>query len=495
MSHDPLILVIDQGTSSTRAILFDHRLRRVRTAQIPLASQFPRPGWVEQDPEAIFDGVVHAIEQVLAPGGVQQVAGVAIANQRETTIVWDRDDGRAIHPAVSWQCRRTATVAEALRAGPAGEQVHQVTGLIPDAYFSGPKVAWILDAVPGARARAKRGRLRFGTVDTFLTSRLTAGRIHATEPTNASRTLLMDIRRDAWDEELCRLMGVPMAMLPEVTPSAARIEGVKLPGRSSPVPIVGRTGDQTGALLGQRAVAWGQGKCTYGTGAFLLVHTAATPVTAGRGLLTTPACRIDAAPAFAVEGSVFQAGSVIQWLRDELGLMESADQSAALAAAARGSRDVFLVPAFAGLGAPHWDPRARGLIAGLTRATSREDLVRAALESIAHQVDDLLQAMRQGQGPVPRALWVDGGAAANDYLLQAQADLSGIEVVRAADAEATATGAVLLAGIGLGLWDASGLPPAPPPAARFQPHIDEHERAQRRDGWQRAVDRARGWAR
>ncbi len=493
MTSDPLILVIDQGTSSTRAILFDRRLRRVGTAQIPVASQFPRPGWVEQDPEAIWDSVVQACAQVLASGDGERVAGVGVTNQRETTVVWDAADGRAIHPAVSWQCRRTAARAEALRAGPDGERLRRVTGLVPDAYFSGPKIAWILDAVPGARARAERGELRFGTVDTFLVSRLTQGRVHATEPTNASRTLLLDIRSETWDEDLCRLMEVPRAMLPEVTPSTARIEGVRLPGCPGPVPIAGRTGDQTAALLGQRAVEAGQGKCTYGTGAFLLVHTGSTPVAAPGGLLTTPACRIDAGAAFALEGSVFQAGSVVQWLRDQLRVIGSAEESAALAAAASGPRDVFLVPAFAGLGAPYWDPSARGTVVGLTRATTREDLVRSALESIAHQVDDLLEAM----GPLPglRSLWVDGGAAANDYLLQAQADLSGIEVVRAGDPEATATGAALLAGIGLGLWDASRLPPAPPPGGTFAPRIDAEERRRRREGWRRAVERARGWAR
>lgn len=453
----PYLLAIDQGTTGSTALLIDRSLRVVGKANREFPQIFPQPGWVSHDPEAIWQSCLRAIADVLVQTGTsgEQIAAIGITNQRETTVVWERSSGKPIDHAIVWQCRRTADVCHSLQQAGHADAVRTRTGLPIDAYFSGTKVAWLLDHTPGARQRAERGELAFGTIDSFLVWRLSAGSAHVTDPSNASRTLLYDIHQRRWSDEQLALLNVPASVLPEVRSSAevyAHTQGV--PGLPDGIPISGMAGDQQAALCGQLCLQPGSAKCTYGTGAFLLMQTGSKAVASRHGLLTTVAWQVGDRFDYALEGAVFIAGAVVQWLRDGLGVIEKASEIEALAKTVPDSAGVVFVPALVGLGAPHWRPEARGLIAGLTRGTTRAHLARAALEGIALSCKDLLDAMEADLGERLAELRVDGGAAANDLLMQAQADLLQCRVIRPEVIETTALGAAILAGIGVG-WFAS----------------------------------------
>jgi glycerol kinase len=498
---EQLILALDQGTTSSRAIAFGRDGRPVAAAQEAFEQRFPSPGHVTHDPEAIWSTqLAVAREVVRRVGGADRIAAIGITNQRETTIVWDRATGEAIADAIVWQSRITAPACERLRAAGHEPLFRGRTGLPLDAYFSGPKIAHILDAMPGARSRAKRGELAFGTVDSFLLWRLTGGAtsrgaVHATDVSNASRTLLFDIRRLAWDDELLTLIDVPRALLPEVRPSSGAFgeTGPELFGR--PIPITALAGDQQAATFGQACFEPGQAKNTYGTGAFLLLNTGTEARSSANGLLTTVGWQLapGGAPTYALEGSVFSAGSAVQWLRDGLRAISAAPDIEPLAASVADTGGVYLVPAFTGLGAPHWDPNARGTIVGITRGAGLPELARATLEAIAFQVADVLDAMA-ADGSRLRALRVDGGAAANDLLLQLQADLLGAPVERPVVAETTALGAAYLAGLAVGYWQGlDGIAANWALDRRFEPSMSEDRRQAMLHGWHRAVERSRSW--
>ncbi len=451
------LLALDQGTTGSTALIIDRSLQVVAKANREFPQIFPQPGWVSHDPEAIWQSCLDAIAAVLAQSGIQgsEIAGIGITNQRETTVVWQRSDGRPIADAIVWQCRRTAAICDQLRADGLAPRVRELTGLPIDAYFSGTKVAWLLDNVAGARQRAEAGELAFGTIDSFLVHRLSGGAVHVTDPSNASRTMLYDIRRRAWSAELCEILGVPQQMLPEVKPSAAIYATTRgVPGLPDGIPLAGMAGDQQAALCGQLCLDAGMAKCTYGTGAFLLMQTGSQRVESRHGLLTTVAWQVGDEYCYALEGAVFIAGAAVQWLRDGLGIIEKASEIEALAKQVPTSDGVVIVPALVGLGAPHWRHEARGLIAGLTRGTTRAHLARAALEGIALSCADLLDAMEKDLGQRLAELRVDGGAAANDLLMQIQADLLQCRVVRPQVIETTALGAAILAGVGIG-WFSS----------------------------------------
>ncbi len=490
------LLALDQGTTSSRAILFDLEGRPVSSAQQEFPQHFPRPGWVEHDPEDIWSTQIGTARQALDRAGAcaADVAAVGITNQRETTLVWERATGRPLHRAIVWQDRRVAGLTDRLRAEGLEPEVRERTGLVLDPYFSGGKLAWLLDQVPGLRRRAEAGQVCFGTVDTWLMYRLTGGRVHATDVTNASRTLLFDIRGLGWDERLLDIFGVPPAVLPEVRPSAGVFGETdpELLGRA--IPITGVAGDQQAALFGQACFTPGTAKNTYGTGAFVMMNTGGRPVL-GDGVLTTLAWQIGGQEAvYALEGSIFIAGAAVQWLRDGLGLIESAPEVEALAGRVPDTGGVYFVPALTGLGAPHWDPHARGLIAGVTRGTTAAHLARAALEAMAYQTRDAIVAMERASGIALRELRADGGAAANDLLLQFQADVLGTPVVRPRVTETTALGAAYLAGIGAGLTDQGTIAERWALDRRFTPAMDPGVRQALCRGWQRAVERALGWA-
>ncbi len=492
------VLALDQGTTSSRAILFDERGRAVAVDQREFPQSYPRPGWVEHDPEAIWESQIAAARAVLAGAMVEarEVAALGITNQRETAIVWDRATGRAIYPAVVWQSRQTAPICDDLRARGLAEEVRARTGLVIDAYFSATKVRFILDAVPGAQAQADRGELAFGTVDSWLLWRLTGGRVHATDETNASRTMLWNIHEHEWDSTLLAALNIPRALLPDVRLSSGDFGEATASWLGAAVPIRGVAGDQQAALFGQRCTTPGAAKNTYGTGCFLLMHTGERAVPSTRGLLTTVAARVAGAPpAYALEGSVFSGGSTVQWLRDGLGIITTAAEVEALAASVPDSGGVTLVPAFTGLGAPYWDESARGAIFGITRGTTRAHLARAALEAIAHQSREVIECLAADAGAPLTALRVDGGACRDDLLMQIQADLLGIPVHRPAELEVTALGAAGLAGIAAGVWgnveeftrlDAGAL-------TVFTPQIDAGERERRDATWARAVGRSLHW--
>jgi glycerol kinase len=452
---DPLVLAIDEGTTGTRAMLID-RSGRVRSqGYAELRQHFPRPGWVEHDGEQIWSAVLASIRRALgvARASGSRIAAIGITNQRETSLLWDRTTGRPTGHAIVWQDRRTSDRCAALKRRGVEPEIRRRTGLRLDPYFSATKLEWMLQHDAGLRARARRGRLAFGTIDSWLLWRLTGGEKHATDPTNASRTMLYHIGRRAWDERLLKLFGVPASLLPEVLPSSGefgRTRGVR--GLPDGIPITGIAGDQQAALFGQGCVAPGQSKNTYGTGCFLLDHTGNERILSRAGLLTTVACGPRGEPAYALEGSVFIAGAALQWLRDGLAILRSAGDSESIARHTRDAGGVVLVPAFVGLGAPHWRPDVRGALLGLTRGTNRSHIVRAALESLAFQTRELVEAMQLDAGRRVRVLRVDGGAAANNFLMQWQADLLGIPVVRPKVIETTALGAGLLAGLGVGLW-------------------------------------------
>ena len=497
MGDEPLILALDQGTTSSRAIAFGRDGRPVASAQQPFEQRFPSPGHVTHDPEAIWSSQLAVARSVVRDvGGAGRIAAIGVANQRETTIVWDRSTGVPIADAIVWQSRITAPASERLRAAGHEPLFRARTGLPLDAYFSGPKIAHILDAVPGARSRAEKGELAFGTVDSFLLWRLTGGQVHATDVSNASRTLLFDIHRLAWDEELLALVGVPAPMLPEVRPTSGLFGETDPELFGRPIPIAALAGDQQAATFGQACFRPGQAKNTYGTGAFLLLNTGEEPRDSSNGLLTTIGWQLEAGGpvTYALEGSVFSAGSAVQWLRDGLHAIKGSEDVEALAASVDDSGGVYLVPAFTGLGAPYWDPNARGTIVGITRGTGLAEIARATLESIAFQVADVLEAMAADSGERLSELRVDGGAATNDLLIQLQADILDVPVERPAVAETTALGAAYLAGLTVGYWD--GLDDIESNWAldrRFEPSMPVDRRQSLLRGWHRAVERSRGW--
>ncbi|HET9338462.1 MAG TPA: glycerol kinase GlpK [Casimicrobiaceae bacterium] len=491
----PYVLALDQGTTSSRAIVFDARGTVRATAQREFRQIFPRDGWVEHDATEIWatqSGVMH---EAIAKAGIaaRELAAIGITNQRETTVLWERATGRPVANAIVWQDRRTAPTCDALRAAGHEATFAAKTGLVLDAYFSGTKLKWLLDHVPGARERAGRGELAFGTVDTWLVFNLTQGRVHATDPSNASRTLLFDIHRGDWDDALCALLDVPRAVLPAIVPSSgvcgtATIDGID-------VPIAGIAGDQQAALFGQACHAPGLAKNTYGTGCFLLMNTGTKPVASTNRMLTTVAWKREGRTDYALEGSVFIGGAVVQWLRDGLKIIRTAGEVESLAASVDDNGGVFLVPAFAGLGAPHWDAYARGAIFGLTRGATGAHLARAALEAIALQSRDVLAAMQKDAGITLAGLRVDGGAAANDLLMQIQADVLGVPVVRPKVLETTALGAAYLAGLAVGYWKDSAEVAANWQVDRtFEPAMPRARVEALVAGWDKAVGRSKGWA-
>jgi glycerol kinase len=490
------VLAIDQGTTGTTALVVDREGRILGRGYREIAQHFPRPGEVEHDAEEIFQTAVAAAREALGQAGVTP-AGIGLANQRETVCVWERDTGRPLHRAIVWQDRRTARRCAQLagRRGTAA-RLRARTGLVLDPYFSATKIEWLLERVPGLARRAAAGDAVFGTVDAWLLFRLTDGAAYATDPTNAARTLLYDIAAGAWDDELLRLFGVPRQALPAVRPSSGVVGVCAARHFGAELPVAGRAGDQQAALFGQGCVAPGEAKNTYGTGAFLLLHTGRRCVRSTRGLLTTVACGPRGEPAYALEGSVFIAGAAVQWLRDGLGVIAHAAETEALAAAVPDTAGVYFVPAFVGLGAPHWEPGARGTIVGITRGTTRAHLARAALEAMAFSTRDVLAAMAADAKLRVRALRVDGGAAANDWLMQFQADLLGVPVARPDVVETTALGAAALAGLALGVWTNLGDFLARRRFTRFAPGAGPRARAVRARAaeWRRAVDAALYWA-
>ena len=491
------VLALDQGTTSSRAIVFDDALQPCGAGRREVTQHFPQPGWVEHDPQELWSGQLAAARDALADAGIGggEIAAVGITNQRETTIVWERATGRPVYPAIVWQCRRTADAVEHLRTTAHSQEVVDRTGLTLDAYFSGTKIAWILDNVAGARQAAERGDLCFGTVDSWLLWKLTNGAVHATDRTNASRTLLMDLDSGSWSPDLCRHLGVPVAMLPEIHPSLHRFGLVNDQHLGASLPVLGIAGDQQAALFGQACFEAGLTKNTYGTGCFVLQYTGVRRPRPRHGLLATAAAAADDTPAFAVEGSIFVAGAAVQWLRDGLGLLTKAEEIEALARSTPDSGGVVVVPAFAGLGAPHWDMYARGAILGLTRGSNRAHIARATLEAIALQTRDVVTAMEDVSGAPLAELRVDGGAAANDLLMEIQAGVLDRPVVRPRVTETTALGAAMLAGLGAGLWpDAGELRDRHQIDRRFEPAMASAERDRLVARWHRGVERVRGWA-
>jgi glycerol kinase len=492
------VLALDQGTTSSRAIIFDHagHIAAVHGQEYPQI--YPQPGWVEHDPEAIWNSQITCAREALRQSGIHpsHIAAIGITNQRETTILWEKATGRPVMNAIVWQDRRTAPLCDTLRAEGWEAPIRAKTGLVIDAYFSGTKVAWMLDNLPGLRERAERGEILFGTVDSWLLWRLTSGRVHATDYSNASRTLLFNINTLMWDDEILARLRIPRAMLPTVRSSSEvygttdeHIFGVA-------IPVAGDAGDQQAATFGQACFAPGMAKNTYGTGSFLLLNTGDTPVASQSGLLTTIGWGVGGKITYCLEGSIFITGAAIQWLRDGLGLIAAASEAEALATAISSTGGVYLVPAFVGLGAPYWDPYARGAIVGLTRGTGRAEIVRAALEAAAYQTRDIAHAMEADSGIALQELRVDGGMVANNWLMQFQADMLNIPVQRPTVAETTALGAAYLAGLAVGFW--SGLDDITHNWAmdrQFTPTMAVETRARLYRGWQRAVERARGWAR
>ncbi len=485
------VLAIDGGTTGVTVQLIDAAGRVVRKADRDFTQHYPKPGWVEHDADEIADVALSLVRRVAAGIPAARLAGIGITNQRETTVLWDRATGRPLHRAIVWQDRRTADICTGLRKRGLESTVRSRTGLTLDPYFSGTKIAWILDHVPGLRRRAERGEVAFGTIDTWLLSVLSGGTAHATDLTNASRTLLFDIHRRRWDPDLLRALRVPASVLPEVKRSAARF-GTTAPGvlPGGCVAVTGIAGDQQSALFGQGCVRPGEAKNTYGTGCFLVLNTGDKAVRSRSGLLTTLACDAKGGPVYALEGSVFVAGAAVQWLRDGLGLIRTAAETEKLALSVRDAGGVHLVPAFVGLGAPHWRPDARGILCGLTRGTTRAHLVRATLESIAFQTADVVRAMESDTGRRMVGLKVDGGATANRFLMQFQSDLLGIPVARPANIESTILGAAYLAGIGAGLWkDRGEIEKKIAKGVAFRPRMSAGERACRMEGWRKAVER------
>ncbi len=481
------VLALDQGTTSSRAILFDETGAIRACAQREFRQIFPQPGWVEHDPREIWETQLAVAREVLTEVKASNVAAIGITNQRETTLVWDRETGEPVCNAIVWQDRRTTEFCEELKRDGFEKMIAEKTGLVIDAYFSATKLRWILDNIPDARARALAGELAFGTIDSWLVWKLTRGALHVTDVTNASRTMLFDIRNNAWDEQLLALFDVPPEMLPEVRASSEILGESELG-----IPIAGIAGDQQAALFGQCCTRIGMAKNTYGTGCFMLMNTGPEPIVSSNRLLTTSAWKIGARSDFALEGSVFIAGAVVQWLRDGLGVIKSSAEVEQLATSVDDTHGVYFVPAFAGLGAPHWDSAARGVICGLTRGTTSAHIARAALDSIAYQTADVLDAMQRDSGANLSELRVDGGASMNDYLMQFQADLLGVPVVRPQTSETTALGAAFLAGLATGVWKSEEeLAQTWRVAKRFEPRMSDAGRAELRAGWNEALARTK----
>ena len=491
------IMALDAGTTSNRCILFDRNGRICSVAQREFHQYFPKPGWVEHDANEIWASMlgvaVEAMQRIGATAA--EIAGIGITNQRETSVVWDKATGEPIYNAIVWQCRRTSAYCDELKARGLTEIFRQKTGLVIDAYFSATKLRWLLEEIPGARARAERGELLFGTVETWLLWKLTGGKVHITDYSNASRTMLFNINTLQWDEEILRELNIPRGMLPEPRPSSAVYAETEPTLLGGAIPICGAAGDQQAALFGQTCFRPGEAKNTYGTGCFLLMNTGERPVFSRNGLVTTVAWGLDGRVNYALEGSIFVAGAAIQWLRDEMKLIESAQDSEYMAQKVRDTNGCYVVPAFTGLGAPHWNQYARGTIVGLTRGCNKYHLIRATLDSICYQVDEVLAAMRADSGIALEALKVDGGASANNYLMQTQADVIGAPVVRPTCVESTALGAAFLAGLAVGFWrDLDEIRRYYAADRTFLPTISEQERAERLDGWKRAVRCACSWA-
>jgi glycerol kinase len=490
------ILALDQGTTSSRSIIFNRMGEAVASCSKPFQQIYPKPGWVEHDPNQIWDSQIHTVRDALnqAKLKIGDIAAIGITNQRETTVVWDRNSGAPVYNAIVWQCRRTAETCERLKSEHFDVTLKEKTGLVADAYFSGTKVAWILDHVPGAREKAESGSLAFGTIDSWLVYKLSGGKTHITDYSNASRTLLYNIYDLRWDADILRRLGIPATMLPEVKPSSEVFTFTEAKVLGATVPISGMAGDQQAALFGQCCFEAGMIKNTYGTGCFLLMNTGDKPKRSASGLLTTIAWGVDGRVEYALEGSVFIGGAVIQWLREELKLIESAAESEALATRVEDSNGVFIVPAFVGLGAPHWDPYARGSILGLTRGANRNHIVRAALESIAFQTKDVVDCISLDSGLTLSELRIDGGAAANNFLCQFQADILQAKVTRPKDLETTARGAAYLAGLAVGFWkDKEELARNWSIDREFVPQMSLSRRQELVRGWQRAVERSRNW--
>lgn len=484
------MIALDQGTTSSRCILFDRQGMVCSMAQKEFRQIYPQPGWVEHNPVDIWSSQFSVMTEAMSKLGVsgEEIAGIGITNQRETTVVWNKNTGEPVYHAVVWQCRRTADQIIQLSEDGFGQTIRERTGLIPDAYFSATKIVWILEHVPGAKERAKRGELLFGTVDTWLIWKLTGGKVHVTDYTNASRTMLFDIHKLEWDAEILEYFGIPRAMLPEVRPSS------EVYGYSDPVltgteiPIAGIAGDQQAALFGQCCFEAGEMKNTYGTGCFLLMNTGDEPVVSENGLLTTLAAGVGTAPQYALEGSVFAAGAAIQWLRDEMNLIRTAAESEECCRAVEDTAGVYMVPAFTGLGAPYWDAGARGIMTGLTRGAGKNHIVRATVESLAYQVHDLVQVMKRDSGLPVVNLKTDGGACANDFLMQFQADILGTCVYRPSCIETTALGAAYLAGLAVGYWsDLADVKGNWSLSRCFEPQMKEKKRVELLSGWEEAV--------
>lgn len=492
----PYILALDQGTTSSRAIVFDLEGQPQAMAQQEFMQHFPQPGWVEHDPLEIWQTQLQVAQEAIQRAAIQpsEIVALGITNQRETTVLWERSTGKPVHRAIVWQDRRTASICDELRKGGYEDLFRQKTGLVLDAYFSGTKVKWLLENVPGLRERAGKGELCFGTIDSWLIYNLTGGRVHATDVSNASRTLLFNLHTQRWDEELLGILGLPKALLPEVRPSAG-LFGETLPELfGAPIPIAGVAGDQQAALFGQACFTPGMAKNTYGTGCFLLMHTGQEQVISQNGLLTTVAWQLQGGPLeYALEGSVFVAGAVVQWLRDGLGIIQNSSEIEHLARQVPSTDGVYLVPAFVGLGAPYWDPYARGTVVGLTRGSSKAHLARAALEAIAYQSRDVLEAMEADAGLQLSELRVDGGATVNDLLMQFQSDILGTPVVRPQITETTALGAAYLAGVGVGRLTREQIARRWAVQKRFEPAMVQEERARLYSGWKKAVERAKSW--
>ena len=489
------ILALDQGTTSSRAVLFDGDGKPVASHGIEFPQLYPKPGWVEHRPDDILASQIEAARKAVEKSGVRlkDIEAVGITSQRETTLLWERETQKPLHNAIVWQCRRTAPLIERLKRDGLGNVVRDRTGLIPDAYFSGTKLQWLLDTVPEARARAEKGELCFGTVDSFLASSLCAGHPHVTDATNAARTMLYNIYEHRWDEVLLRAMDIPAQVLPKVVDTSGVVGMLDKRVLGREIPVAALVGDQQSALFGNGCFAPGMSKNTYGTGCFLLMNTGLHPVKSVSDLITTIAWQLDGKARYALEGSVFVAGAVVKWLRDEMGLIASAAESEALATSIADNGNVYFVPAFTGLGAPHWDMYSRGTIVGLTRGTGKAHIVRAALEAIAYQSADVLEAMSRDSSTRLNVLHVDGGASANDFLMQFQADILGTRVQRPAVIESTALGAAMLAGRAVGLWSDEQLRGLGESEREFAPNMDEATRRHLLRQWHRAVEKSSGW--
>ena len=493
---EQFILALDQGTTSSRAVVFNKKVQKISSAQREFPQHFPHPGWVEHDPEDIFTSQLSVMKEAVLKAGLsaEQIAAIGITNQRETVILWDKKTGKPVYNAIVWQCRRTANIADELISSGKGDLIRAKTGLLPDAYFSGTKIKWILDNVAGVRARAEKGEILAGTVDTWLTWRLSGGKAHVTDYTNACRTMLFNIHTLEWDDELLQLLGIPKCILPEVKDSSCIYATTDKSICGFEAPIASLIGDQQAALFGQACFDKGEMKSTYGTGCFLLMNTGTEPVESKHKLLTTIALGLNGQIQYALEGSVFVGGALIKWLRDELGIINSAHECDILAAQVKDSNGVILVPAFTGLGAPYWDSYARGTIVGLTRGANKKHICRAALEAIAYQVKDEIECMKDDAGIELSSLKVDGGASVSDLMMQFQADILNTPVYRPENTETTVTGAAFLAGLAVGYWSSKEeIKKVWQINKIFTPSMEQSERTKLYAQWQKAVERSRGW--